>query len=298
MTERSAATDVGTSPRRSRGRTKARDARIVRESAIVLRMSPVTNSSCMVQWLTSAHGRISTLVKGGYRRKSPFLGQVDLYRTCELLYYAPLRPDQPGIAREVAVLAARNGLRTQWRSTAVASYLCDLAGRVSVEPTAGAGFDRLNRALDALDAGRSPGSILLWFELRMAEHLGWRPRLESCTVCSRPATGGEPVLFSPGLGGLVCASCRSARSADGIEWSARLLTRIRERQDADRPDGFGEIRLSLRDILRVERALGLFLEHHLDLPPAARAIAFECLRAPAVKLHGSPAVPQGAEAAG
>lgn len=287
MTEQATQRVDAASPRRSRARTGARDARIERETAIVLRMSPVTNSSCMVQWLTASRGRLSTLVKGCYRRKSPFLGQIDLYRTCELLYYAATRPDQPGIAREVAVLAARNALRTQWRSTAVASYLCDLAGRVSVEPTAGTGFERLEQALNALNAGRSPGSVLLWFELSTAEHLGWRPRLESCAVCARPATGKAPVLFSPSLGGLVCPRCRDARSSDGIEWSARLLARIRERQAADRPDGFDEIRLNLRDILRVERALGLFLEHHLDLPPAARALAFECLRAPVTKSPGT-----------
>lgn len=291
MTERSAADPDGAPTRRKRARAPAREARIEREPAIVLRMSPVTNSSCMVQWLTPGRGRLGTLVKGAYRRKSPFLGQLDLYRTCELLYYAPARHDQPGIAREVIVLEARNSLRTRWRSAAVASYLCDLAGRVSVEPSPESGFELLGRALDALDAGRSPGSVLLWFELRSADRLGWRPRLESCTVCSRPASGAAPVLFSPGLGGLVCPRCRSERSSDGVEWSARLLARIRERQEADRPDGFDEIRLSPRDILRVERGLGLFLEHHLDVPPAARALAFECLRAPAAASRAAPPAP-------
>jgi DNA repair protein RecO len=234
----------------------------------------------MVNWLTPTRGRLSTLVKGCYRRKSPFLGHLDVFRTCELLYYAPARADQAGIARDVTVLTARNPLRTQWRASAVASYLCDLAGRLSTEPVAGVGFECLNQALDALSAGRSPGSVLLWFELRMSDHMGWRPRLESCTICSRPVVRETSVIFSPGLGGLICSECRTARSSDGIEWSARLLARIRERQDAERPDAFDEIRLSIQDVQRIELAMGLFLQHHLDIFPAARALAFECLRTP------------------
>lgn len=266
--------------RTRRPRSGVHGVRMECETAILLRISPVTNSSCMVNWLTASRGRLSTLVKGCYRRKSLFLGQLDVFRTCELIYYAPLRIENAGIARDVSVLAARNRIRTLWRSSAVASYLCDLAGHLSPEPVTGAAFECLNLALDALDAGRAPGSILLWFELQMADHMGWRPRLESCAVCAQPAEANTPVLFSPGLGGLVCSACQSLRSSDGIKISARLLAQIRERQQARHPDHLSEIRLPIRDIQLLERAFGNFLQHHLELNPVARALAFEGLRTP------------------
>ena len=61
---------------------------ILKDTAIVLRVAPVSNTSRMVQWFTPAYGKITTLIKGAQRPKSAFLGQFDLFYSCELLFYA------------------------------------------------------------------------------------------------------------------------------------------------------------------------------------------------------------------
>ena len=59
---------------------------IVKTQAIALRVAPYSESSCLVLWMTPDQGKIMTLIKGAWRRRSLFLGQVDVLYTCELLY--------------------------------------------------------------------------------------------------------------------------------------------------------------------------------------------------------------------
>ena len=55
--------------------------------AIVLRITPYSKTSQIVSWITPDHGRLTTLVKGACRPKSAFLGQYDLFYTCEVIFY-------------------------------------------------------------------------------------------------------------------------------------------------------------------------------------------------------------------
>ncbi len=83
---------------------------IARARAIVLRVFPYSNTSRVVSWLTADHGRVATLIKGSQRPKSLFLGQYDLFYTCELLFYRHER-DGLHIARECTPLTRRDRLR-------------------------------------------------------------------------------------------------------------------------------------------------------------------------------------------
>ena len=50
-----------------------------RAEGLILRTRPLTDTSLIVQWLTPALGRISTVAKGARRPKSLFTGKLDLY---------------------------------------------------------------------------------------------------------------------------------------------------------------------------------------------------------------------------
>ena len=103
---------------------------ILRTEAIALRVSPFSRTSHVVTWLSPEHGRLATVVKGACRPKSAFLGQYDLFATCELLFY---RRDHDGAhaIRECSPLEPRDELRDDWRRVTTASYLCDLLARVT-----------------------------------------------------------------------------------------------------------------------------------------------------------------------
>ncbi|NCC51559.1 MAG: DNA repair protein RecO, partial [Spartobacteria bacterium] len=103
---------------------------LVKTEALVMRCVPFSNTSMIVSWLTPEHGLVATMIKGAQRPKSLFLGQYDLFYTCELIYY-----DQPNVelytARECTPLQFRPRFRTDWRAMCLASYLVYLTGRVS-----------------------------------------------------------------------------------------------------------------------------------------------------------------------
>jgi phosphoesterase RecJ-like protein len=68
---------------------------------IVLSIRPWSQTSHVVTWLT-LNGVITTLVKGALRPKSAFIGQYDLFYTCELVYYLLLQqPEVNGKAQNL-----------------------------------------------------------------------------------------------------------------------------------------------------------------------------------------------------
>ena len=83
----------------------------VKTRGIALTVHPWSRTSHVVTWLTPDHGVVATIVKGAVRPKSAFLGQYDLFYTCDLIYYArasgdlhPLREATPSALRYASSL--------------------------------------------------------------------------------------------------------------------------------------------------------------------------------------------------
>jgi recombinational DNA repair protein (RecF pathway) len=135
---------------------------IAKTEAIVLRVAPFSRTSHVVTWLTREYGRVGTVVKGAVRPKSAFLGQYDLFYTCELLFYERER-NGLHVAKECSPLRPRVGLRREWRAYCCAAYICDLVYQSSL---AGAQhlegvFALLTEVLDWLACGASESGGIL-----------------------------------------------------------------------------------------------------------------------------------------
>ena len=211
---------------------------IEKTEAVTLRIVPFSETSHMVTWLTPGHGRLTTVIKGAMRPRSPFLGQYDMFYTCELLFYIRARGGVH-IARECAPIVTRTGIRNRWQASALASYLCDLLSRVSLEHTDQTDiYELTTETLNFIESDTPRTALVFWFELRLLEAIGLSPRLDTCTVCRREVPQATPVVFSRQNGGIVCESCRSRSSAGaGIllkpdarailnAWNRAILPRI------------------------------------------------------------------------
>ncbi len=259
---------------------------IEKTEAICLRCYPVSDTSRVVVWLSREAGKLATLIKGALRPKSLFLGQYDLFYTCELLYY-PRPHDQLHLARECAPLNNRAALRGDWKGSALASYACSLANRVLPSGEAhGDLYDALATLLDTAASGGAGIGALVWFELRLLECLGLQPRLGHCVGCGTPlAQTGRPARFSARRGGLLCSACDSHPgdqpiSADALailqNWQrstsikAARSTRLRRSQENDMAD-----------------LLGAFLGHHLVVNPNPLAGALDALVGTIDRGHGA-----------
>jgi len=251
----------------------------------------------MVTWLTPDHGRIVTAVKGACRPKSAFLGQYDLFYTCDLLFY---RREHDGVhaIRECAPLAPREPLRRDWRRAAAAAYIADLTARATHghhEDTAL--YTLLARTLDLLaDTPATPAAeLILWYEIHLLRLLGLMPDFAPCPLCH---TGARRWLrFSLPSGRFICSHRSLSRPDEATVAIHRGVQRLFQTFcDEDFPPpvtGASDTSPDKKNgpaqnlLFGLSRFLGIFIAFHLDAPSAVRRVAFELLNANPTLKHAS-----------
>lgn len=246
--------------------------------AIALRCDPVANTSRIVNWLTRDGGRRATMIKGSQRPKSFFLGQYDLFYTCELvLLVRP--PPQLHLARECWPLERRPSLRTDWKAAACASQLCDLIMRTCPPEAPHPGlYDLLEHALDDLAEAGASRAVLVWYELKILEVLGHAPRVQRCLSCRDPVgEARRPLRLSLARGGILCARCAAAEAGATAALSPDTAATLIAWQKSASPRLARRSRLPLRRLQALEDLVGRFLTYHLDLELPGRDIAIDLM---------------------
>jgi DNA repair protein RecO (recombination protein O) len=251
---------------------------IIKTPAILLRAVPTANTSRVLNWLTPAHGRVATMVKGALRPKSWFLGQFDLFYTCELLYYARTDRDL-FIARECCPLNTRNRFRQDWRAFAIASYFTDLATRISLpntpHPTL---YHWLEAGLDELATDPLHEPLIYWRELQLLDDLGLTPRLTHCMGCGRPLAPPGAARFSSRRGGLLCDRCVAADTESSLTLPPDVMAMLQTWQKTTTPQPVRRVRAQPQQLGLIRRLLGEFLRYHLDLALPSRDLALTIVR--------------------
>ena len=205
---------------------------IARTIAIPLSCYPYSSTSRIVHWLTRHHGKVSTLLKGALRPKSPFLGEYDLFSTSELLYYEK-RVHALHTAKECAMLHRRDNFRTDWRAMKAVSYLSALFERTTPDASPQPGlFELYEELLDLAETYGDRPQFLVWAELRFCDHQGHAPNLKACVLCD----SSSRLRFCASQGGVVCADCARSRKLPMLECPAAVLDALRACQQADHPE--------------------------------------------------------------
>ncbi|MDD4103257.1 MAG: DNA repair protein RecO [Kiritimatiellae bacterium] len=260
---------------------------IIHTEATALQIRPWSKTSHMVTWLTPDYGRIVTSVKGACRPKSAFLGQYDLFYTCDLLFY---RRERDGIhsIRECSPSALREPLRRCWRSAAAAAYLADLTARVTVSHQESAAvYTLLNRMLDALPLTprQDLKVLILLYEVQLLSMLGLKPNLTLCPYCHKPDR--QWLRFSLPSGRFACPHLNPDSNGDTTISMQRDVREILLDMLETLPDGSAADMVTSPEIkknranphllLGLSRFLGMFITFHLEVPSAVRRVAFELL---------------------
>jgi len=250
----------------------------IKTEAIALHIRPWSKTSHLVTWLTPGHGCVTTSVKGACRPKSAFLGQYDLFYTCELLFY-PREHNAVHAIRECTPLLRRDPLRADWRAAAAAAYAADLTARAvpgrQPQPQI---FAHLTRTLDTLAAAPcAPHATLLGYEMALLHLLGLLPDLAPCPDCHPAHT--EWFRFSLPAGRLLCAHCAAPRPGDAVLSLHRTVLQgfaaLRDETLGSAPlkKNEGNVKLPLG----LSRFFGIFILFHLDVPAAVRRVAMEMI---------------------
>lgn len=247
---------------------------IEKTEAIVLRTHPFSRTSHVVAWLTRDGHRVATAVRGAMRPKSAFLGQYDLFQTCELLYYGRSR-DGLHAARECTPLIRRDGLRDNWRAAFCASWFAALADSISDSGMAFPGLYRLlGESLDVLAAasGAPPVALFARFEAKSVVEAGLRPNFS--------AASGRTVRFDLFDGHALAQDEEPDRQSDPV---VRLPADVIALFDvfADSPSVGPASSFLVKTppaTTALLRFLGLFLHAHLpDAPLRGRAMALRSI---------------------
>jgi len=219
---------------------------IFKTEGIVLRIRPWSRTSHVVTWLTPDHGPLATLVKGAVRPKSAFLGQYDLYYTCDVLYYAGGKDLHP--LREASASNRRDFLRDDWRAVTLAGYAADLVGELApTGPEAAPWYAFLNRFLDNLaDRAAEPIRTFLALERDVLALAGLEPDFSEID----PAAEWTPFALD---GGRVGTGLRTVRLTPG---TVRAVT------DPEHADA--------HFLLDGVRFNGVFFTFHLERPADIR----------------------------
>lgn len=190
---------------------------IVQLSALVIRESDYAENDKLLTLLTPDRGRVRCLVKGAKSLKNKNSA------SSQLLCYSEFTMKERGgfyTLSEACLIEQFFELRSDLSRFALAQYIADVCGEVSVENESGE--EMLALALNCLymlcQGKREPDFVKAVFELRCAVINGLCPDLDSCPLCGK---GDHEIFYLDVMnGGLRCGDCfgtdEDIRSKTGV----------------------------------------------------------------------------------
>jgi len=141
-------------------------------AAILINRHRLTETSLIVHWCSAECGLFKTVAKGALRPKSPFIGRLDLFVSCEVVFVRSRKSDLH-MLKEVHLNEPRLALRGTYARVLAASYFGELieliAERETPLPEA---HELLRLSLDYLTGHDPSEKLILRFENRLCETLG------------------------------------------------------------------------------------------------------------------------------
>ncbi len=179
--------------------------------AIVLRHRDWGEADRLVTLYTHQRGKIRAVAKGARKIHSRKAGHVEPFTkiTVQLA-----RARGPYIITQVETLDAYLPLRDNLTLTGNASYLVELLDRFTYEEeeTNTAIFRLLSDSLTRLSRGDDIWVLLRYYEMRLLDYMGFRPRLFHCANCEREIKA-ENQFFFAAQGGVLCPLCGQRRAS-------------------------------------------------------------------------------------
>ena len=244
---------------------------ILKTKAVVLRSQRIGETSKLVTLYSEDLGKLKTRAKGARKPQSKFGAALELLTEVHAVCY--VREDR-GVQTlsECAILRSFPSLVASLERLAFGSAALEMIDYLTIENEPNKRLYRcLSGVLSALEeTDLARAEVVFWyFELRVAEALGYRPELVRCVSC-RGKLEGRHLWFSVSQGGGLCASCGRTAGWRIAGDSLRFLAHIQSFKVYRRevipaaPPRSGEIRAMLRS----------FLEYHIGKRGQLKALDF------------------------
>jgi len=235
--------------------------RVYKTQAIVLRQRKLGEADKIVTLYTSHGGRVDVVAKGVRRTKSRLAGHV---QPLILGSYLVAEGRDLDIVTQAETVEAYPKLRGALERLSRGIYCAELVDRLTPERSEGHPvFLLLRDTLARLDEREEIDAVVRYFELHLLSELGYRPNLDSCSICGARL---EPVenYWSPAAGGILGPEC-SLAAPDG---QARPLSvnglKVLRAYQRWRFDEAVRLRLSGELAREVEECLGAQVQYVLE----------------------------------
>jgi len=178
--------------------------------AIILNVRDYGEADRLVVFLTPQQGRLTGIAKHAKKSRRRFANCLEPLN--RVLFFLSPRRGELEFLQRAELVRSFGALRRDLARLGAASVLAELAGELSAPPEATAEiFATLEEALEQLEGGAPPDSLLPTFLIHILGLGGYGPRWDSCLECGKPP--GSPLFFSIARGGVVCGAC--SRGAAG-----------------------------------------------------------------------------------
>ena len=150
-----------------------------RDRGYIIRTHRLSDTSLIVEWLTQTQGRVATVARGALRKKSPFLGKLDLLFWATLSYRPSQRSDLHQL-KEVSLLSTPTRVRRSIHRLNQIAYFIDLIRRTTeTDSPLPEIYALFHDAMTMAEAQALGPYFVLWFEWQLLVHLGQQPDLSN-----------------------------------------------------------------------------------------------------------------------
>jgi len=246
--------------------------RSIRVDAVVLRHSNYGEADRLLTLFTRQSGKMRVIAKGARKIASRKAGHIEPFTHVKLQL---AKGKDMFLITQADTVDAYLPLREDLILTSHAAYVMELLDRFSYEdgtehPST---FRLLTETLARLAANADIWTTLRYYEMRLLDHVGFRPQLFECANCGNTIQA-EDQFFSFSAGGVICPRCgRGLPNLYGI--SVEALKYLRHFQRSSYAEAT-RARPSLEVQKETERLMqGYFtylLERELNTPGFLRQI--------------------------
>jgi len=179
--------------------------RSFRLEAVVLRHSDWGEADRLLILYTRERGKVRAIAKGARKVKSRKAGHLEPFTRVTLQL---ARGRDLLIVTQAETIDAYQPLREDLLKTGYASYLAELLDRFTYEEESENYniFRLLTESLSRIAFEADPWLAIRYYEVRLLDHLGFRPQLFECANC-REEIQAVDQFFSAAQGGVLCPRC-------------------------------------------------------------------------------------------
>jgi DNA repair protein RecO (recombination protein O) len=231
-----------------------------RTPAIILQVRDYGEADRLVLFLTPGRGRLTGVAKHARKSRRRFANCLEPLSRVEFFLSSRPRGELEFIQQGQAV-EPHAGLRRDLKRLGAAAILAELAGEMASPPeNLAAIFATLNLALERLEAGEPPESLLPGFLLHLLRLGGYGLNLQTCRGCGREPDDG--LTFHIPQAALWCRVCRSQAPGPGvgINPGAWKLLRLAQEMAADK---LSRLRFPPLQLAQSLTLLRRFVRHHV-----------------------------------